>query len=127
MAETGAFGKRVFFLFPPPVLNDVVEGLARQEFEVYLERDSKKVKKALRAFPESILFINLDDGLTEPEWATYVQELRADHATAGVGVGVVCMNEDKELQAKYLMDLQVPCGFVVLKIGAAKTDRKSVV
>jgi hypothetical protein len=121
MAENGAFGKRVFFLYPPPVLNDVVEELARQEFEVYLARDPKKVKRALKEFPESILFINLDEGLSEPEWAAYVQELRADPATASVGVGIVCMNEDKALQAKYLMELQVPCGFVVLKIGAAKT------
>jgi hypothetical protein len=121
MAESGAFGKRVFFLYPPPVLNDVVEELARQEFQVYLARDPKKAKKALKEFPESILFINLDEGLSESEWAAYVQELRADPATSAVGVGVVCMNEDKELQAKYLMELQVPCGFVVLKIGAAKT------
>lgn len=121
MPENGAFGKRVFFLYPPPVLTDVVEELARQEFEVYLARDPKKIKRALREFPESILFINLDEGLTEPEWAAYVQELRADPATASVGLGVVCMNEDLALQAKYLMELQVPCGFVVLKIGAAKT------
>lgn len=121
MADNGAFGKKVFFLYPPPVLNDVVEELARKEFEVYLARDPERVRRALRQFPESILFINLDDGLEEAQWAAFVKELSADSGTAAVGVGVVTMNEDPALREKYLMDLQVPCGFVVLKIGAAKT------
>jgi len=121
MAESGIYGKRVFFLYPPPVLSDIVDELARREFEVYLVNDHKHLQKALRQFPESIVFINLDSGLPEPQWAEYVKELKLDPETSSVGVGVICMNDDIILRRKYLMELQVPCGFVILKLGAART------
>lgn len=121
MVESGALGKKVFFLYPPPVLGEVVEELARQEFEVYLVRDHAKLLRILHKDTSSILFINLDEGMSEPEWAAYVSGLAAEEATKSIGVGVLSLLEDRELMQKYLMDLQVSCGFVVVKIGVAKT------
>jgi hypothetical protein len=121
MLEPGALGKKIFFLYPPPVLNEVVEELARKEFEVYLVRDHEKLLRILPKEPDSIVFINIDEGIEEPQWADYVKKLREDEKTASVGVGIVSMNEDHDLAQKYLMDLQVPCGFVVVKIGIART------
>jgi hypothetical protein len=121
MIESGALGKKVFFLYPHPVLSDVVEELARKEFEVYLARDHAKLARVLPSEPESIVFINIDDGMDEPSWESYVRGLRSEGKTVSVGVGILSMNEDQALREKYLMDLQVPCGFVTVKIGAAKT------
>ncbi len=120
MPDSGIYGKRVFFLYPPPVLNDIVDELARREFEVYLVNDHKRLQQALKQFPESIVFINLDSGLPEPQWAEYVKELKLDPQTSSVGTGVICMNDDAILRKKYLMELQIPCGFVILKLGAAR-------
>jgi len=117
--ETGALGKKVFFLYPPPVLTEVIETLARQEFEVYLARDHERLKRLIASFPDAILFVNLDDALDEQGWLAYVRALRADAPM--VGIGVLTLNEDAELRELYLMDLQVQCGFVILKIGASKT------
>jgi hypothetical protein len=114
-------GKKVFFLYPHPVLNDVVEELAKKEFEVYLAKDHGKLARVLSTEPDAIVFINIDDGLDEPEWEAYVRGLRTGEKTAAVGLGILSMNEDISLKEKYLMDLQVPCGFVTVKIGAAKT------
>lgn len=116
MIENGALGKKVFFLNPPPVLSEVVEDLAKREFEVYLARDHLRLARLLADEPAAIVFINIDDGLDEPGWEAYVRALRGGEKTADVGVGILSMNEDKELMEKYLMDLQVPCGFVVVKI-----------
>ncbi len=121
MIEQGALGKKIVFLYPPPVLTEVVEELARREFEVYLVKDHIRLRRVLAAHPESIVFINIDAELDEASWASYVRELRADERTAGVGVGIISLNADEELAKKYLMDIGVPCGFIVLKIGAAKT------
>jgi hypothetical protein len=119
MIESGALGKKVFFLNPHPVMSEVTEELAKREFEVYLVRDHEKLAKGLADMPDSIVFINIDEG--ESAWEDWVKKLRADERTASVGIGILTMNEDKELAQKYLMDLQVPCGFVVVKLGAAKT------
>lgn len=112
-------GKKVFFLYPPPVLTEIVEELARLEFEVYLARDHERLKRALASFPSSIVFINIDEHLGEAEWEAYARSLRSD--LPQVGLGVVTLNDNQHLRELYLMDLQVPCGFIVLKIGAAKT------
>lgn len=117
--ENGALGKKVFFLFPPPVLSEVVESLARQEFEVYLTRESERLRRYLEKSPDSIVFLNLDDGLDEAAWLAYTQGLRKD--SPAVGVGVVVLNDNAELREHYLMNLQLQCGFIILKIGAAKT------
>jgi hypothetical protein len=117
--ENGALGKKVFFVYPPQVLTEVVDQLARQEFEVYLSRDHVKLRRAISAFPDAIVFVNLDDGLQESEWREYVTSLRAE--VPDVGIGIITLNDDAELREFYLMQVQVQCGFVILKIGAAKT------
>lgn len=119
--QSGALGKKILFLYPAPVLTEVVEELARREFEVYLVRDHNKVRRFLNNSPDSVLFVNLDDGLEESAWEIYLKEIKDNEATSMVGLGVLSMNDDAELKQKYLMDLQLPCGYITLKIGAAKS------
>ncbi|HTX71569.1 MAG TPA: PilZ domain-containing protein [Rectinemataceae bacterium] len=122
MIESGALGKKVFFLYPPPVLTEIVDELARREFEVYLAHDHQRLSRALAKSPDSLLFINIDDELDEPGWVSYIDGLRSNAETKCVGVGILTLNDrPPEVRQTYLMDLQVSCGFIVLKIGAAKT------
>jgi len=117
--ESGVLGKKVFFLYPPPVLTEVIDALTRQEFEVYLARDHGKLRRLLSTLPEAILFVDIDEELDEVGWLSYVANLRRD--LPGLGIGVITLNENAELRRKYLMDLQVQCGFVILNIGASRT------
>ena len=117
--ETGTLGKKIFFLYPPPVLTEVVDELAKQEFEVYLTREHEKLRKVIVSFPDAILFVNLDDGLDEAGWLAFVRAIRAE--APAVGVGIITLNDDAALREHYLMNANVQCGFVSLKIGAAKT------
>ena len=114
-----ALGKKIFFLYPPPVLTEVVDSLARQEFEVYFTREHERLKRFIGSFPDAIVFINLDDGLKEEGWKAYVASLRRD--SPDVGVGIITLNDNQALREHYLMDLQVQCGFVILKVTASKT------
>ncbi|MDP3179101.1 MAG: PilZ domain-containing protein [Spirochaetaceae bacterium] len=118
MSESGLFGKKVFFLHPAPVLLEVALALAGQEFEVYLVQDHLKLKRALPRFPDSIVFINLDAGLEESEWEAYVASIMTSLPT--IGIGVLTLNDVPSLREKYLMELQIPCGFIIMKIGIAK-------
>lgn len=119
MIEAGALGKKVFILNPHPVMTEVKEELARREFEVYFVHDHEKLARCLLDMPDSVVFLNIDGD--EPSWEAYARKLRAGEKTSSIGIGILTMNEDKDLAQKYLMDLQVPCGFVVVKLGAAKT------
>jgi hypothetical protein len=120
--EAGALGKKVFFVYPPPVLTELTEELARREFEIYVARDHEKLRRVLGRSPDSIVFINIDEVLDEAGWETWVRSLTSDEATKAVGIGVVSFNDRSELREKFLMELQVGCGFVILKVGASKTS-----
>jgi hypothetical protein len=63
MAGLNALGKKVFFLYPPPVLSEIVDELARCEFEVFLVRDHVRLGNVLKSNPEALVFIDIDDGL----------------------------------------------------------------
>jgi hypothetical protein len=117
--ESGVLGKKVFFLYPPPVLTEVIDFLASQEFEVYLARDHEKLRRFIASSPDSILFADIDDGLDEAGWEGYVAALRKE--APAVGVGILTLNDNAVLREKYLMDLQVQCGFIILNIGTSKT------
>jgi hypothetical protein len=117
--EPSDLGKKIFFLYPPQVLTEVVEELAKLEYEVYLARDHERLRRALSQFPSSILFMDIDERLDEAGWEAYARALRSELPL--VGLGVVTLNDDAKLRELYLMGLQVQCGFVVLKLGAAKT------
>lgn len=115
------FGKKVFFLNPPGVLSDVAATLGTHEFEVYLVYNHKNLARFLKKEPNALVFINIDEGMSEPEWESWIRGLRGDPETASVGIGVVTLLGDPEISRKYLMDVGINCGFVTLKIGAAKT------
>jgi hypothetical protein len=111
-------GKKVFFLYPPSVVkSELLSRLLDQEYEVAVLRDHGAAKKVLREFPDSIVFVNIDDGMPEPEWRKWIESLAADPATANVGVGILSYTTDEALAKTYLMDLGVRCGFVKLKLG----------
>jgi len=112
-------GKKVFFLYPPSVVRaEFVAQLLEHEFEIYLLRDHSAAKRILRANPDSIMFVNIDEGMPEEQWRTWIKEVMADEATAGTGIGILSYNNDEELVRTYLMEIGVRCGYVKLKLGA---------
>lgn len=122
MSDPGfQFGKKVFFLNPPGVLSDVASTLSAHEFEVYLVHNHRNLARFLKKEPQALVFVNIDEGMSEPEWEAWIRGLQGDPETASVGIGVVTLLGDPEISRKYLMDVGISCGFVTLKIGASKT------
>jgi len=119
--KKGAFGRKVFFLNPPPVIGEIATALAEAEFEVYSTRDHAKLARLLRKEPECLTFVNIDEGDDEGLWRRWIKSIRDDEASRGAAFGVITMLDDEDKRSYYLMDLGIECGFVVVKIGAAKT------
>lgn len=111
-------GKKVFFLYPPSVVRDEMIGrLLDQEYEVYMLKEIKLVNQLLKKHPDSLVFVNIDTGLSEPEWEEWIRGIMNAPETSGVGIGIVTYNTDEDLQRKYLMDIGIRCGFIKLKLG----------
>lgn len=125
MSQTdSSVGRKVLFLYPHSVIQDeLVQLLLWSEYEVYLVRDHARILGFLGQHPESVLFINIDEVLEEPEWEQYIRKLRESQDTSGVQIGVLSYNDDRALAQKYLMDIGVQCGFVRLKIGARESTQ----
>jgi hypothetical protein len=116
--DQGIEGKKVFFLYPPSVIqNEMVLEIVKNEYSVYLLHDHAKLFRLMSRYPDSILFINLDEGLKEPEWETLIRELNSSPETQSVRVGILTYNNNPDLAQKYLMDLSVSCGFIKLSLG----------
>lgn len=125
MAENSEIvGRKVFFLYPHSVIQtDILEIIIENEYEVYFLRDHGKAIRVLRRFEDSILFVNLDEELSEPEWESYIQSIMKGENTGNTKIGILTYNEDPELTKKYLMELMVPCGFTRLKLGLAESTK----
>lgn len=91
--------------------------LITAEINVALLWDFGKAVRVLRKYPDSLLFVNIDEGLDEEKWQQYIAGLMKHDATKDVQIGVLSYNEDPDLAQKYLLEIGVQCGFVVLKLG----------
>jgi hypothetical protein len=117
-------GKKIFLLYPHSVIRDeMLDLLIMAGYETYTVMDAKKAKKLLKKFPDSIMFINVDEGMKEPEWEAYVKDILEDPATNNSKLGIMSYNQDKELMQKYLIDLSIPCGYIQLKLGLAESAK----
>lgn len=116
-----AFGKRVFFLNPQPVILEVASILADAEFEVYTTRDHARLARYLCKDPDCLTFVNIDEGDDEGVWRGWIKSIRDDPVTANAAFGVVTTLDEEDKKSAYLMNLGVQCGFIVVKLGAAKT------
>lgn len=123
MAESD-LGKKVFFLYPPSVIRDELIGrLLDQEYEVYMLKDIKMIEALLPRHNDSLVFVNIDAGLSEPEWEEWIRKKLADPKLAKIGIGIVSYNTDEKLQKKYLMDIGIQCGFIKLKLGLDESTK----
>ena len=82
MAENSEIlGKKIFFLYPSAVVqNRITEEFIQQEFEVYVVKDQLKLRRILKKYPDSIVFINIDDGMSENQWELWIKGVLKDKA-----------------------------------------------
>ena len=109
-------GRKIFFLYPPAVVqNRITEELIQQEFEVYAAKDHMKMRQVLKKYPDSIVFVNIFDGMTEKEWEKWILGVQNDESTSSVSIGIFSPNDDEALKQKYLTQIKIKGGFITLK------------
>ena len=111
-------GKKVFFIYPHSVIQkELINTIVNNEYEVYMINDYKKIYGINNLYKDSIVFVNIDEGLSENEWEKIIRSYSVESENRTLNFGILTYNEDKNLAQKYLMDIMVPCGFIRLKLG----------
>ena len=115
-------GKKIFFLHPTAVVqNRVIAELAQQEFEVYTAKDKDTLRRVLKKYPDSIVFVDINEFMSEKEWDAWITTVMNAQETKGVSIGIVTAADDEQIKRKYLLTTKVPCGYTVLKADLDKT------
>lgn len=111
-------GKKVFFMYPHSVIQqELINTIVDNEYEVYLVYDHNKLYNINRIYRDSIVFVNIDEGLPEPEWEKLIKSYSEDTPDKNLSFGILTYNENQSLSQKYLMDIMVSCGYIRLKLG----------
>jgi hypothetical protein len=122
--EQDIAGKKIFLLYPHSVIQEeMLDILIMAGFESYVVLDRKRALKLLKKFPGSIMFINIDENLSEKEWEEYVRGIQEDPALKDSRLGILSYNTDQRLMQKFLIDMAVPCGYIQLKLGVKESTR----
>jgi len=111
-------GKKVYFIYPNSVIQvEMVAELIKDEYEIYLVKEYLKALTLFRRYPNSVVFINIDEGQEESQWEEYVQTIKNDPDLEAIQIGIMTYNDDPALAQKYLMDMMVSGGFIKLSLG----------
>jgi hypothetical protein len=110
-------GKKVFFLYPPTIIKEIIREIVRQEYEAYILENHLTALRVLAKYKESILFINIDEILKDEEWQQYVTSLLAAPETRDTKVGILTyFKKEREVVERYLINIGVQCGFIRIKM-----------
>ena len=109
-------GKRVFFLHPSTLVqNEILFGLAQEEFEVYVVKDEIKICRALKKYPDSVFFASVNEKMRESAWVDLLQMIQKKPETASVCIGILASSNNEEIKRKYMEMLKVHCGYTIIK------------
>jgi hypothetical protein len=113
--------RKIFFLHPNAVIqNRIVSELAQQEYEVYTTKNKDTLRRLLKKYPDSVVFVDINEGMPEKDWEAWITGVIEDDEIKGVSIGIVTSNDDDAIKHKYLTSVKVRCGYTVLKFDLEK-------
>ena len=113
--ENPLFGRKIFFVNPTfNIEKYLIDYLRKNEYEVYILKEYKKVKRVLSVYPDSMCFIDIDEQLSYSEWYNYMKSFSLIPELQGIYLGIVTQNATWEDKDKFLMNVRLPCGFTLI-------------
>jgi len=118
-------GKKIFFLMPTAVMqNSIIVELIQHEHEVYVTHNKDTLRRVLRKYPDSIVFVDVNEKMPEREWELWIRAVMTSPDTKSVSIGVITSNPDEDLRDKYLTSIKIACGYTILKFDLEKSLRQ---
>lgn len=91
--------RKVFFLHPQAVIqDDLVRALLEDNFEACLVRNPVSAKTLIREFPDAVLLIQIDSGLSRDAWMSYATEIKANPVFAALTLCVLSVSDASSLR-----------------------------
>lgn len=113
--ENPIIGRKVFFVNPPLYVENYLHlELKQHEYEVYIISDFRYTKEALRHFPDALCFIFIDDEMSYDEWFNFIMSFQNDEKLKTIFVGLMSATIPKQQHERFLMNLSLPGGFIML-------------
>lgn len=114
MGEEREFeNKKVFFVCPPSIVQEeMVLLLINMEFEIYMLNDPDHVRRAMKLWPDSVFFFNIDEKMNKDQWERFILDLQGRFSDQRCLFGVLSYEKNPALVQHYLMELNLPCGFI---------------
>lgn len=107
--------KKVFFVCPPSIVQEeLLLLLINLEFEIYLIKGPDQVRKVMGVWPESVFFFNIDDCQSKEAWDNMIKDLQNRYKHQKCLFGIVSYESSEENIRHYLMDMDLPCGYIRL-------------
>jgi len=123
--ENPLFGRKIIFVNPPIVIeNSIFSQLREEEYEVYIIKDYHFLKPVLRENKDALVFLYIDDQLTYDQWFNYIKSYEVDEGLNTIFFGVLSSKATFEEQQRYIMDLKLPGGFLMLNERAESLFKK---
>lgn len=109
-------GKRVFFVYPHSVFQEnLIQKLVDMEYEIYLVKDHSYLHSIVATYPDAIIFLNIDKGLSREEWERFIRDLLGSSEEVAFRLGIISYEFEQELAELYLMEFSLPGGYIQLK------------
>nr|MCR4947546.1 hypothetical protein [Treponema sp.] len=113
--ENPIIGRKVFFVNPPLYIENYLQPeLKQHEYEAYIIKDYKYTKNALRMFPDALCFIFIDDEMSYDGWFNYILSFQQDEKLKTIFVGLMSAMIPQPKREKFMMNLSLPGGFIML-------------
>jgi hypothetical protein len=106
------------------VQNEIIFELIQQDFEAYIVRDHAKLPRVLKRYPDSIVFVNLEEGQSEKDWEGWIKNVMEDPGLADIKIGIISSNNNDMLMRKYINTVKIMGGYTVLKSDIKQTVRQ---
>ncbi|MDR1900008.1 MAG: PilZ domain-containing protein [Treponema sp.] len=115
-AADNILGKKIFFLYPSAmIMNTLMQELIQQEYEVYAVKNHESMLRGLKKYPRSVVFVNINDGLDEVGWESWIRSVMETPETSETSIGILSSVNDEALRSKYVTEIGISCGFTALK------------
>lgn len=141
--ENPALGRKVFFINPPfAIEKKIIPWLHDAEYEVYTIKEYEYAKAVLKNCENAICFINIDEQLSLKGWFNFIKSFELDSTLQTIFLGLVATKTTPAQVNKFIMNLNLPGGYIplanvpaedtfkqiagILELNKAKGERKVV-
>lgn len=115
-------GRRVLFVDPPSVVREqMIKFLVTAQHEAAIVRDPRSILPVIRRFPRSVVYFNIDSKLPAGALEQIVRGVINTQKDHGAEIGILSYDNNPDIARRYLMDLGITGGYVVLSLGFEKS------